>query len=48
MIKPSAPVLDIFSDPAKSTRFKTPFFSELSAYLCLISTMKIEWALEEC
>jgi hypothetical protein len=30
---PSAPVLDIFSDPAKSIKFKTPFFSELSEYL---------------
>jgi len=46
-VSPSAPVLDIFSEPARSIKLRTPFFSDPSENLYLISIIKIVWALDE-
>jgi hypothetical protein len=43
--KPSAPDLDIFSEPAKSIIFSIPFFMESSLKIYFISIIKRVWAL---
>ena len=46
---PSAPVFDIFSDPAKSIRKSLLVFEELSRLLnWLTESKKMRWDLEEC
>ncbi len=45
--EPSAPVLETFSEPARSTRYSLPVLTPpLTVSFCVISMRKTEWDLE--